>query len=334
MQRTQKNSIIKVDIAKVKTPKHVITRTPLSRLKELLEAGKKNGGDIREPITVVDEGSEYVAVNGLSVLQAALKTKQKKVHVLVIDSDHDAQVTHINLTDRDIVNPMSKALAIRDILGPKGLTNLMVAVVHLDKYYNSLVAMKYSHAVEKQLVNLINHAIEEGVANRPPITFFKTIEKQEDEAEQLAIIKNMDSQIGVAWTPNFVWTAEASKLLAKAESHVAKEKIPGKKTPSVHVATLEDGQEYSISEKDGQFKLDKVERRSTGDDPNDVMYLSTGVVDVKDVPILTEEHLKFLNNPKKTIISSFSSPEKFYKKYAHLNRPILVVMGKGDDEEE
>ena len=249
---------------------------------------------------------------------------------VILEQKYDAQVMHLKLTKYDVVNPIAKAIAIRDTLDSTDLNADFARVTHGDKYYNALVEIEYPPTVEKKLRELMNTAIELGINMNPPIKFFKDLSHIKESKDQLIIIRNTESLFSAAWAPNFVWTVEASRLIAEAST--SKEKTPGKKIPSMQVTNI-DGKDYSISMKDEKYKVEPVKMVKL-DDGEDVLYVSTGEKEVRDIPIITPEHITFLGNPKKIQIAEFASPEKLYKKLAGLNRPILVVMGTDDGDKQ
>ena len=79
MQTVDKNSIVKLAIENVQTPKHVITHASSEKMNDLMMEAKNNGGMVQEPVSVVLENGHYVAIERISSLQAALELKQKKI---------------------------------------------------------------------------------------------------------------------------------------------------------------------------------------------------------------------------------------------------------------
>ena len=329
MQAKHGHTVIKLSIENVKTPKHVITHTSTEKMNDLMQEAKNNGGMVQEPVSVVLENGNYIAIERISSLHAALKGRQKKILAVIMESKYDAQTMHLKFTKYDVVNPVAKVIAIRYMLDSTDLNADFSRVTHGDKYYNALVAMEYSSEVEKELEKLMNKAIELAINMPPPIKFFKDISRLEIE-DQLNVLRNTETLFEVAWAPNFVWTVETSRMLTEAGN--TKEKTPGKKIASMQVMSI-DGQDYSVSMKDEKYKIEPVEiTKIEGQD--DTLFVSTGEVDVHDIPIITPENIKFLGNPKKIQIAEFSSPEKLYKKLSGINRPILVVMGTDDGDEQ
>ena len=132
-------------------------------------------------VTIVTDKKQYIAVNNIEVLDAAIKAKQPKIHVLHLGR-LDSMFTHVKLQSvKPMTNPIRFRLAL-DMLPDQ-------TELHLNSYLENILKVSFENSILLMLANLVDEIFKAGIRLTLPLSFLLSLSKLDIPSQKIIIKK-------------------------------------------------------------------------------------------------------------------------------------------------
>ena len=233
--------LIQVDPKLIKKPTHTITviddLTSKQIYDDMINPDTDNSAYF---ISTVSDKDTFIAVDNLSVLDAALKAKLPKITVQNYGKKNPL-LLHLNMSCRkEIVNPMSAVVVADMVKGEIKNPDLI-----LNPYIEKALKLKFDESVIKLLDDLIDKVFKSGIRQPPSLVFFAALEKLDPEDQKTAIQNTLN--LSDEMTPRFfLWpTTSIFNMMVEGVPKTAS-KIRESATKNVPSFECECGKSYSV----------------------------------------------------------------------------------------
>ena len=186
------------------------------------------------------EKGDYIAVDNLSVLDAAIKAGLKEITIENYGKAHPLQ-THFNMTNRkEIANPITAAVVMDIVKSEIKNPNLMP---------NSYVEKASKLALEGEIIPLLEDAINQiykaGVRQAPTLVFFTALEKLGFEEQKMALETTMNICTNLK-PRHFIWPTTNIFKVMNDDKQKSTPKIREPAAKKVVSLNCECGKSYSM----------------------------------------------------------------------------------------
>lgn len=176
--------LLKIDTALVKKPEMVISCATEHTINNIAQELTQEN-TIQYFVTVVTYKKQYIAVDNIEVLDAAVKAEQSKLHVLHMGSLHP-MLTHIKLQSaKPMTNPIRIRLALEAIKDTK-------TQLQLNSYIDNILKVEFDGSILLSLANLVDEIFQAGIRLTIPLSFLLPLSKLDISSQKIIITKTSD----------------------------------------------------------------------------------------------------------------------------------------------
>lgn len=170
--------LIKADPRLVKRPKFVVSCSSKYTTDTLAKQFLTSQSAGENYIPIVSDGTGFVAVDNIEILDAAIKSKLKKINLLHL-GNADPLLTHIKIaSSKTMTNPARVMIALKELINTTDAKKTLESL-DLNAYLEKMISIQFDDDVLDNLADLIDAVYFAGIKLSPPLPFFHALSKLE-----------------------------------------------------------------------------------------------------------------------------------------------------------